>query len=203
VLTGQRLASTGIGLGILFGGAALTITTVQYYVRSRQASLFAVKFAQVLEAGDMPNILWYKSHPDTRKDKTGADIAKEMDSKPKEKQMMLSTMGPLAQLHKIEARIKSSKGQKVNFITIESVGEDDGHGLEMQIYATALFEIVGPPSKEFPKEKEYALALLKARPAGRQYEWWAESVLFPYTPATYQAPEKPVGDSHGGDGHDH
>jgi hypothetical protein len=203
VLTGHGLASTGIGLAILFGGSSLTISTVQHYVRSRQATLFAKQYAKVLEAGDMPNILWYNSHPDTRKDKTGADIARELDSKPTEKRMLTTTMGPLAKLNLLQERIKSSKGQKVNFVGIEQVGEDEGHGLELQIFAFGLFEIVGPPSKKFPNEKEYALAILKARPVGQKYEWWTESVLYPYTPKTYVAPEKPVGDSHGDDGHGH
>jgi Domain of unknown function (DUF4190) len=204
MLTGQGLASTGIGLAVLFGGASLTITSVQHFVRTRQARLFAVKYAQVLEAGDMSNILWYNSHPESRKDKTGADIARDIDSKPKEKQMMMSTMGPLAQLHKLQSRITESKGQKVNFVELEGVGEDDGHGLEMQIYALCLYEIVGPPSEKFPKEKEYSLVILKARPSGREYEWWTDSVVYPYTPSSYKAPAKPVGDSHGGEeGHAH
>ena len=204
VLTGHGLASTGIGLGILFGGAALTITTVQYYVRSRQATLFATKYATVLESGDLSSVLWYNSHPESRKDKTAADISRELESKPKERRMMEQSMGPLAQLNKLHDRITAAKGQKVRFMGIERVGEDEGHGLEMQIFALGLFEIVGPPSKNFPEEKQFALAILKARPKGGKYEWWTESVVFPYTPATYNEPVKPVGDSHGGEaGHSH
>ena len=143
-------------------------------MRGRQATLFAKKYAKVLEAGDMSNILWYNSHPETRKDKTGADLTKELESKPREQQLMQSSVGPLAQLNSLQERIKSAKGQKVNFVSLERVGEDEGHGLEMQIFALGLFEIVGPPSEKFPKEKEYALAILKARPAGREYQWWTE-----------------------------
>ena len=116
--------------------------------------------------------------------------------------MMTSSMGPMAQLYKLHERV-TQKGQKVHFVEIESVGEDDSHALEMQIFALCCFEIVGPPSEKFPKEKEYALVVLKARPVGREYEWWTESVLFPYTPASYKAPDKPVGDSHGEAGHSH
>ena len=79
---------------------------------------------------------------------------------------------------------------------LKRVGEDEGTGLELQIFALGLFEIDGPASNKFPEEKQYALAVLKARPKGRQYEWWTESVVFPYSPASYVAPEKPVGDSH-------
>ena len=72
MLTGQRLASAGIGLGLIFGLSTATITTVQYYVRTRQATLFATKFAKVLESGDKSQIMWWSSHPELRKDKTGA-----------------------------------------------------------------------------------------------------------------------------------
>jgi hypothetical protein len=203
MLTGQRLASTGIGLGILFGAASLTITTVQHYVRTRQATEFGKTYAKVLESGDMNSVLWYNSHPDTRKDKTADDIARERDAEPKERRRMAENLGPIAQLNKLHDRVTSSKAQKVHFVKIEQVGEDEGHGLELQIFALALFEVEGPPSAKFPEEKEYALAVLKARPKGRVYEWWTESVVFPYKPASYVAPLKPVGDSHGEGGHSH
>jgi uncharacterized protein DUF4190 len=203
MLTGQRLASVGIALGVVFGASSATIATVQYLVRSRQASLFATKYATVLESGDLSSILWYNSHPETRKDKTAADITRELETKPKERRSMELSMGPLAQMYKLHERITAAKGQKVRFIEIERVGEDDGNGLEMQIFATALFEVVGPPSEKFPAERQYALAVLKARPKGRTYEWWSETMMFPYTPATYKVPDKPVGDSHGEGGHSH
>ena len=53
----------------------------------------------------------------------------------------------------------------------------------------ALFEVKGPGSKEFPEKKQYALAVFKGRPKGRQYEWWVESVKFPYKPQTFGACE--------------
>ena len=203
MLTGQRLASAGIVLGVVFGAASLTITTVQYFVRSRQATLFATKYATVLESGDLSSVLWYNSHPETRKDKTAADISRELETKPKERRMMEGSVGPLAQLNKLHERITSSKGQKVRFVELERVGEDDSSGMELQVFATALFEIDGPTSEKFPAEKQYALAVLKARPKGGKYEWWTETVVFPYTPATYTVPDKPVGEGHGEGGHSH
>jgi hypothetical protein len=204
MLTGQRLASTGIVLGLMFGLSAATITTVQYYVRTRQATLFASKFAKVLESGDKSQIYWYSSHPEVRKDKTGADIIKELDAKPKDRQMMESSMSPLAKANTLIERIKSAPGPtSVRFVDIETSGNDTGHGTELQIYATALYEIVGPPSKKYPEEKQFALAILKARPNGREYEWWSETMVFPYTPATYVPVENPAGDGHGEGGHSH
>ena len=203
MLTGRGLASAGIGLGLICGLSAGTFAAVQYVVRSKQATLFAAKYATVLESGDMGQFLWYNGHPDMRKDKSGADLIKELDSIPRDKRMMQMSVGPMAQLNKLHSRITSTKGQHVRFVRLEGVGDDEGRTQEMQVFALALFEINGPVSKEFPEEKQYVLAVLKAKPSGRQFEWWSENVVFPYTPSTFVAPAKPVGDGHdhGGGGH--
>ena len=198
MLTGLGLANAGIGLGLIFGLASGTITTVQYVVRGRQAASYARRYAEVLKSRDLANIQWYNTYPDMRKGKTGAELLQELDSKPKERRMMEASMSPLAPLHALRERIASTKQEEVRFVKIEGIGDVVGHGLEMQIYALALFEIAGPGSKKFPEKQQYALAVLKARPKGREYEWWTESVVFPYTPQSYVPAEKAVGD-----GHDH
>jgi len=198
MLTGQKLANAGIGLGLIFGVASGTVTTVQYFVRSKQAAIYAKKYAEVLQSADLGSILWYNAQPELRKDKTGADMIKELDSKPKEKQMMAMSMGPLGQALALRERIASSKEVTVRFVRIEAVGDDEGRGTELQIYALALFEITGPGTKKFPEKQQYSLGVLKARPKGRIYEWWTESVVFPYVPRSYVSPAAPVGD-----GHDH
>ena len=205
MLTGRGLASAGIGLGLICGLSAATFATVQYVVRSKQGSLFAAKYAQVLESGDLGQYLWYNAHPDIRKDKSGADLVKDLEAIPRDKRMLQASVGPMANMNKLHSRISSTKGQHVRFIRLEGVGEDEGRNLDMQVFVLALYEITGPTSKEFPAEKEYALAFLKARPNGRQFEWWSENVIFPYTPSTYVPPDKPVGDGHdhGGGGHAH
>jgi hypothetical protein len=112
--------------------------------------------------------------------------------------MMEMMMGPMGQLVNLRKRLTGSKNQNVRFLKLEAVGEDDSRGMELQIVALALYEVTGPASKDFPEPKQYALAVLKARPRGRHYDWWTESVKYPYQPQTYVAPEKPVED-----GHDH
>jgi len=203
MLTGRGLANAGIGLGLVFGLASGTITTVQYVVRSRQAAKYAVKYAEILKSPDFGQVLWYQTHPDMRKDKTGAELLQALETKSKDRQMMESKLGPFAQLNELRSRIASSNETEVHFIKIERVGEDEGHSLDMQIFALALFEVVGPTSKEFPEKQQFALGILKARPKGREYEWWTESIVFPYTPLSYAATEKAVGDghNHAGGGH--
>jgi hypothetical protein len=198
MLTGQGLANAGIGLGLVFGLACGTFSTVQYVVRSRQARLFAEQYAQVLKSADLGQMLWYNAHPDLRKGKTSAQVLEELESRPREKRMMEENVGALSLLMNLQKRMASTKGQDAHFVQLEAVGDDVGHGIEVQIYALALYQIDGPASKAFPSERQYALAIMKARPKGREYEWWVDSLVFPYTPKTYTPPEAPVGD-----GHDH
>ena len=144
------------------------------------------------------DVLKYTRHPEAVKDKTSAELTQEFEaSKTDQRHMMEMTMGPIGQLLKLHNRLTGSKDQNIRFVRLEAVGEDDSHGLELQLYAHALFEVTGPGTRDFPDQQQFALAILKARPAGRKYEWWTESVRFPYKPQTYAAPEKPVDDGHG------
>jgi hypothetical protein len=206
MFTGSGLANAGITMGLIFGLFAATVSSVQYFVRKRQAEEFAKKYAEILKTPSLGDVLWYQTHPDLRKDKTGAQLLKDHESRPKERQMMEAHMGPLAQLTALRDRLASSKSEEIHFVRIEAVGEDDSHGgSEIPIFALALYEINGPANEKFPDKKQYALVILKARPSGREYEWWAESVRFPYVPESYAPAEHPVDDGHGhshaGDAH--
>ncbi len=197
ILTGQKLANLGIGLGLVFGLASGTFTTVQYMVRHRQATSFAKKYTEVLKRGDLGEMLWYNSTPDGRKGKTGKELVDEMESKPKEKRMIQQNMGPLSQLLNLQERVSTLKGQDVRFIQLEAIGEEATLGPVVLVYAFALFEIEGPTNKKFHEPHEYVLAVMKAKPAGSVYEWWVETLVYPYTPLSYVAPEKAADDGHG------
>jgi hypothetical protein len=41
---------------------------------------------------------------------------------------------------------------------------------------------------------------VKAVPVNGKYDWWVQQFVFPYTPRSYVAPEKPVVDEHGHEG---
>jgi len=198
MLTGHGLANAGITLGLVFGLASGTITTVQHLVRSRQAEKFARKYAEILKSPNLGDVLLHTSFPDTVKDKSPEQLRQDFDAKKSDqRQMMEQAMGPLGQLLTLRKRLTESKDQDVRFVRIEAVGEDEGRGPQIQIFALALFEVTGPASKEFPETRQYALAILKARPKGRQYQWWAETMKFPYVPQSYVAPLKPADDGHG------
>jgi hypothetical protein len=196
MLTGHGLANAGIALGLIFGLGCATYTTVQTYVRTSLSEKFAHQYEGILQSNSLPDLLFYNLHPDARKDQTGEQVLKSLDStKPKEKMMVEQKYGPLLTLNK---RLKSSKDEHVEFVAIETTGEDDSHGAEMPIFALAVFEINGPGSKEFPEKKEYAMAILKGRRKDKQYEWWVEDVKYPYTPKSYvPAAKGPPDDGHG------
>jgi Domain of unknown function (DUF4190) len=195
VLTGHGLANAGITLGLIFGLGVGTFTTVQSYVRTHMATQFARKYEGILQSGSLADMLWYSLHPDGRKDQTGEQLLKTLDTtKPKEKMSMEQKYGQLIALHK---RLTSSKEEHVEFLRIESVGEDDSRGIEMPVYAFALYEVHGPGSKEFPEKEQIALAILKGRPKDKQYEWWVDDVRFPYVPKSYVPAAKVPDDGHG------
>ena len=196
MFTGQGLANAGIALGLIFGLTSATYAFVQSYVRTRQAEKFAKQYAEILESPALTDALLQTLHPDARKDQNGETIQKKLESTaPRERMSMDQKYGQLISLKK---RLQSSKEEHVNFVKIEGVGDDEGNGIEIPIYAAALYEVHGPGSKEFPEKQQYAMAILKGRLKGRQYEWWVEDVRFPYTPKSYEPPAaKPVDDGHG------
>jgi hypothetical protein len=197
MLTGGGLASAGITLGLVFGLASLTVSTVQRFLWNRQAEAYGRKYADVLKSPSLGDVLWYNAHPDLRKAKTGAQLLEQHEAaSTKQQRSMDSKMGPMAELTALRRRLASSNKEDVRFVKIENVGED-ASTRDVLIYALGLYEVEGPGNKEFPEKHQYALAIFKARPQGRTYEWWTEAVRFPYVPKSYEAPTKPVDDGHG------
>jgi hypothetical protein len=194
MLTGTRLANAGIALGLTFGLVSATVTSVQYFVRSRAAVKFAQEYAEVLNRRELPEMLWYNMGADSRKEKTPTDAFQEYEANRAKQAMIVDQkMGSLVRLNK---RMASSKEQNARFVRIESIGEDDSHG-SLLVYALAQYEVEGPPSKEFPEKHEYALAIFKGRSVGRHYDWWVEDVRYPYLLQSYVAADKPTDDGHG------
>jgi hypothetical protein len=197
MLTGHGLANVGIALGLIFGLGCGTYTVVQNYVRTRVSEKFANQYAEILQSKSLSDLLLYHMHPDSRKDQTGEQLLKTIESsKPKDKMMVEQKYGQMIALNK---RLKASKDEQIKFVAIESTGEDDSHGAEMPIYSLAVFEVNGPGNEQFPEKRQYALAILKGRLKDKKYEWWVEDIKFPYTPKSYVPAAKAQSD----DGHGH
>ena len=196
MLTGHGLASAGIALGLILGLGSGTYMTVQSIVRTRLATVFAKQFATAVKSAPLADVLTMQTYPPNRKDTSGEQLQKQIETaSSKEKMMMEQKYGPLLALRK---RLGSSSDEHIEFVKIESVGEDESHGTaQIPIYALALFELHGPGSKDFPAKEQFALAVLKGLMNGKQYEWWVDDIRFPYTPRTYTAPTKAPDDGHG------
>ena len=195
MLTGRGLANAGIAVGLIFGLGCGTYTVVQTYVRTRVAESFARKFEGVLKTNSLAELLFLSAHPEGRKDRSGEQLLKSLEtSKAKDKMMLEQKHSGLLALNK---RLKSSKDEHIEFERIESVGVDDRAGTEMPVYALAVYAIHGPGTKEFPEKTQYALAVLKGRQKDKQYEWWVEDLKFPYTPKSYEPPVTLPDDGHG------
>jgi hypothetical protein len=195
ILTGRRLANGGIALGLVFGLAAATIVTVQSFVRTREAKRFARTYEEALAAPSYAKALWYNIYPAQRKAKSEQDALREFEAaKGKERMAIDQKMGGFL---KIRRRLAASPGQELRFVDIEGIGEDETHGGNLNLFAYAVYQIRGPESTEFPEKEQFALAVFKGTPKGRQYEWWVDELFFPYKPKSYVAPEKAPDDGHG------
>ena len=198
MITGRGLANVGIALGLIFGLIVSTYTGVHALILSQSANRFGQVYLKVLAEGNLGDALWYGQFPDNRKDLTPEDALKEYEqAKTKEKMFRDQKLAPLKSLKK---RLESSKGTHLHFVNIEQQGLDDS-GAQIIYFATALYEVEGADDKGSAGEKQYALAIFKGLPKGRNYDWWVEDVRFPYERKTFAAPEKAVDDGHGHGSH--
>jgi hypothetical protein len=197
MFTGSGLANAGIALGLIFGLTSASYTVVQTYVRTRQAEKFAKQYAEILESPTLANILLYSIHPDGRQTQSGEEIVQKLESTNARDKMSVDRK--FGQTVALKKRLQSSKDEHVEFVRIESLGEDEGNGIEIPIYALALYELHGPGSKEFPEKQQHALAVLKGRLKGKTYDWWVDDLRYPYTPQTFVPPTttKAPDDGHG------
>lgn len=198
VLTGVRLANVGIAMGLIFGLTVVTYTSIQYFLVKREATRFAMQYAQLLKEGTLGDVLLYREMPDRRKDQTAADKQKQYDEmKARDRMMFDQRMGPNISLH----RLLKDRGGRIEFVDIEQQGIDDSLVGAIYHFAAALYEVEPPPSSSpsGSHEHQYALAIFKGKPMGRHYEWWIEDVRFPYSLKSYQGEVKKAAD----DGHGH
>ncbi len=200
-LTGQTIARVGVLLGLVFGLSIATITTLQDYLIRREAEKFAVHYGERLKEAPLLELYWLGLPPNTREQVTAEENWAQIQGSSKQEQAMAEM--EKAPLKLLSERLKSSADQKIAFKNVEYQTQDsDNTPLILAVY-----EIDGPASSEH-EAKEFAGVVFKGMiPEGsRIYEWWASDIRYPYTPATYTPPVKPVDDGHGhgaGDGHGH
>lgn len=190
VLTGRSLAQAGVALGLIFGLGTVTIQFVQSQLQKSEATAFGKEFADVLKKGTMDDVVWYKQHPEFRRDKSPAEMKAEVMKGMREQQMFEMEF---SNFRALKTRVEGEGGD-VHFARIEEAGN-----LDLDNYASVLLEVHGPKTKEHPNEEEFALVFVKSaknQKTGKN-EWWIDQIKYPYTPNTFVAPSKPVDDGHG------
>ena len=190
ILTGRKLAHSGIALGLIFGLGIFTVTTVQARLRSRQAASYARHYAEVAKTASLADLMMLGIPPSQRGSVTPEDLMKRLESSRRRDPTTEMRLAPVRHLKK---RLDSSKDQEIHFVKLEKEGSQ-----KLTYIALALFEIHGPETKEFPQKEEFALVRFNGTSeGGKGYEWWVDEVSYPYKPSTATIPEKSGGDGHG------
>lgn len=194
-LAGRGLAQVGIVLGLLFGLTTVTIGTVQDFLRAREAKAFAQVYEEVLKTGSFEQVVWYEQPPEVRKAHTPEESFADLTKGQSNAAMFEQKHAPVREFKKA----LGESGGDVHFSGLEK-HDDDG----MSLVATALFEVHTPKAEKAEDKERFALAYMKAEKGKNgKYEWWIENFLFPYKPATFVVPSKPVDDGHGHGGGGH
>ena len=190
ILTGRKLAQTGVALGLIFGLGIFTVTTVRAIVRSRHAASYAKYYAEALKTASLPELLMLEVPPSQRGSVTSEDHMKRFESTKRKDPTLEVKLTPIRSLKK---RLDSSKDQGIHFVKLEKEGTE-----KLTYIALALFEIHGPETNEFPQKEEFALVRLHgSSEGGKGFEWWVDDVSYPYKPSTATIIEKSGGDHHG------
>lgn len=192
VLTGRGLAQAGLGLGLVFGLTAVTISTVQGVIRVSQAKTFAREYESLLKSASVDQLTWYGQPPSIRVNYTPEAMAKEMRNDRAAVQVMEEKNAGLRLIKKA----LGTPGGDVHFDRIEAHGEDG-----LNVYALARFEVHAPGEADPADKERFALAHLKGTKSAKgRLEWWVDEFLFPYQPKTFVS--KGSTDTHG-HGHAH
>jgi hypothetical protein len=188
VLTGRGIAQAGVALGLTFGLASITTTLVQNWIRVREATKFANVYAKALNEGSLEDAAWYGRAPFRREGKTPKELYDEMIKATPAPEMIDSELSGLKAL---KAEV-DKPGTDFHFVRIESHGMD-----KVSPYAAALFEVHRASAGEAHEGESFALVLLKGVTENRKFDWWVESITFPYKPDSYTPPIKKADDGHG------
>ena len=201
IYTGRNLAQAGLGLGLIFGLMALTVTSVLYVLRANSANAFAKEMEVVLKSGSPEQVVWYMQAPPSRKNLTPEKIIDELRSSGKSAGAPSAFDSQFQTVRSLKNAM-AAPGADLHFVNVEKHGE-----IDLKMFATAVYEVHNPNAKKAEEKEQYVGAVFKSmkNEQGR-HEWWIEELRFPYQPNTLTVQEKAVDDGHGhggDDGHGH
>ncbi|MDX2039294.1 MAG: DUF4190 domain-containing protein [Isosphaeraceae bacterium] len=163
--TGEKLAQAGIGLGVVFMLASLTITGTQWLLRVKSASDFAKQYASLIAAKTPEEILYFHATPEGREGKDAATVMNEMKQSTPNPDFFLSLTKPLQEVQDLV----KAKGVPVEFDGIEADGPD---GLRVFALARLKFEADGGP--------KYILLRMNGRTHKGGMAWMVDEFRYPY-----------------------
>jgi Domain of unknown function (DUF4190) len=192
VLTGRGFAHAGIALGLAFSLAAVSVDTVQGFIRRREAMKFARDYAEALRSGNMAQALWFGAPINSRREMSPDQILERMERESRrDPGTLVQQTTPVKEVQKRLAASPSAT------LTIEGIERDGVDGLDP--YALVLFRLRGPGNAEqnIAPHDDYAMAVLKGKVTNRKYEWLTDSLTYPYKPKSHVMKTLPIDDGHG------
>jgi hypothetical protein len=132
MLTGGRLARTGVALGLVFGLSIFTVTSVQTYLTTRQAGAFAAEYAQMVKTRSLTDLYWIQLNPTARASISPEENLKQMQG---QQEAAMADM-KYAGLRKLVADLHASDKNTITYSGIESLGKDD-----LIVVAIARFDV--------------------------------------------------------------
>jgi len=173
IWTGRKFAQTGITLGIVFGLAAFTISTVQGYLRNRELKSFATQFAQVLGKGSIEEIAWFTGNPAGREGKTPAEVYKELSGQSEQMSM------PNDQLKMIRDFLEGLSGPPKRTLEFDRLLLEGVQGVTT--FGAALYRIHAPEGGDASNDQFVGVDFKGYLEKGKR-QWWVESIRYPFEP---------------------
>lgn len=190
VLTGTKIAQTGIGLALAFGLSATAQVLAEDWMLDREASAFTRMYLDVLKNKPLATAVWYTQAPDFRKTKTPDEVVEEL-KKAKNPTNQSVFDEQTDEIQAIKRRLAAPQ-QEIHFRRIETKLVDG-----LTHYANALVDVDGPATAEFPEAEQFALVQLIKPPGGGSGDWRIREINYPYKPATAGLHKEQKDDGHG------
>ena len=192
ILTGSKIATTGIGLSLVFGISAVAQVVTQELVLTSQSTAFAKRYVDVIKSEPIDMAVWYMQTPEYRKERTPAQVVEEMTaSKNPGPEGGTVFTAQTIQLRAIKQRL-AQPNQSIHFVTIENKLVDG-----LTHYANALVDLDGPATPDFPDKEQFALIELMKAPGAGPGDWRVREIRYPYTPASAGVQAEHKDDGHG------
>lgn len=169
VLTGEKVAKTGLAIAGCFFLISGTIASTHYLINWVRAGQFGTMYAAILQDGSLEEMTWYELSPQGRATTKPNDYMMDMVNSAPSADILGPKLDPFRTLR---AR-RATKGQTVTFTGVKQLETD-----KLDTIAMLAFEVAGPTSENFPEPKQEALVVVRGNDASGVFDWTVESMKF-------------------------